>query len=1059
MATPQELQQIIREMHSGLRRITQTQESYMRELIDSLKQKDDRGSRRDSGDANGSRRDIGASRNLEKSFKSLRGEVNRNTSLLNAFGRSIQNATKALNDVRTGKSNGAPASSNDVSKLASQIQDLIEELRERGGSANGIRPATSNRTNNTPNEEEGEAWITRLGKNIATTVGLSYGVKRTFQTALNEVQTAASRGAVYEPGRTHLDALAMGMDTTELLDLQAQHRASTLRATAGINQWTEEVKRAQMGLSPYTGSLKEAAKVTAGLQTNLMNIGFSFDQANDIIGTGNSGLIGNLKELSMVTGDTILELSNRINSLVSSDEGRDVLRKMTREQRVEYVQTQANLLRQYTLLTGNVERATEIVQRQIAMTNRTAKDRYVQSMRTAQAARLSGMSEADASELQRLMAMNPTAVLQDEKLAGRLRELGGQFHQNIKTLEGSNQFATEHLGNVLARIGDVKAMEPYNIETDTGLRSANVTQQLDRSIGVNIESNEILLNSFNVLNQIQAGLQNLMTMLAAGVVANAIRSFGALRDLKNILSSGGAARGASAAASTAGSTATRSLMSTVGNVFKSPKVLGGIAGSIAVASGMAIDKFYTPTSSKEERGKNTASTALEYAGYGMTMGTVIAGPIGAAVGAAVGGLAGAVVGLNKTVQEQALYDAHQQLAEADTNMMLIKSRHQMEVDRINALIEAEQTRIGETQGAERQLHQQRLEALREQLEKEKSLYEVRLTEAQNLRNITDALATKLQEKHDLRLGFESGFGRNWWIGREEFDPSDFMEKSKWSATDLIQSISDTMADQISVSDFSRLQQAILNDDDIKDGRLLEILREWRDRLTDKTHKEAEALKQQQLEQFLKTKQASQQTTIITDDNKVQVVDGASDLYTDKQYEQLRNTQVRDDRIPRQLRSKEPVETAISRDNQAFFENAILAAMESGPSAYASPTSQRNPSTTVYAPLEPKTTPLSLSDYAANVGPSSSTSESLLSAGDAASTTSGMDATPQMTIEDVVKATMQTTVAIERLTGIVDKSYRDQMTAHQVESANRAFENNIVARRGVSMPTRSATLPK
>lgn len=1049
MATPQELQQIIREMHSGLRRITQTQESYMRELVDSLKQKDDRGSRRDSGDANGSRRDAGASKNLEKSFKSLRGEVNRNTSLLDAFGRSIQNATKALNDIQSGKSSGAPpAGSNDVSKLASQIQDLIEELR-------GSRPATPNRNNNTPNEDDGEAWITRLGKNIATTVGLSYGVRRTFQTALNEVQTAASRGAVYEPGRTHLDALTMGMDTTELLDLQAQHRASTLRATAGIDQWTEEVKRAQLGLLPYTGSLKEAARVTAGLQTNLMNIGFSFDQANNIIGTGNSGLIGNLKELSMVTGDTILELSNRINSLVSSDDGRDVLRKMTREQRVEYVQTQANLLRQYTQLTGNVDRATEIVQRQIAMTNRTARDRYVQSMRTAQAARLSGMSDADASELQRLMAMNPTAVLQDENLAGRLRELGGQFHQNIKTLEGSNQFATEHLGNVLARIGDVRAMEPYNIETDTGLLSPNVTQQLDRSIGVNIESNEILLNSFNVLNQIQAGLQNLMTMLAAGAIANAIRSFSVLKDLKNILTTGGATRGAGAA----GSTATRSLMSTVGNVFKSPKVLGGIAGGIAVASGMAIDKFYTPTSSNEERGKNTASTALEYAGYGMMIGTVIAGPIGAAVGAAVGGLAGAVVGLNKTVQEQALYDAHQQLAEADASMMLIKSRHQMEVDRINTLIEAEQTRIGETQGAERQLHQQRLDALREQLEKEKSLYEVRLTEAQNLRNITDALATKLQEKHDLRLGFESGFSRNWWIGKEEFDPSDFMEKSKWSATDLIQSISDTMADQISASDFSRLQQAILNDDDINDGRLLEILRGWRDRLTDKTHKEAEALKQQQLEQFLKTKQASQQTTIITDDNRVQVVDNVSDLYTDKQYDQLRNTQVRDDRIPRQLRSKDPAETAISRDNQAYFENAILAAMESGSSTYASPTSRRNPSTAVYAPLEPKTTPMSLSDYAVSVGPSSSTSESSQIAGDAASTASGMDATPQMTIEDVVKATMQTTIAIEQLTGIVDKSNRDQMTAHHVESANRAFENNIVTRRGVTMPTRSATLPK
>lgn len=848
-----EMQRIAMDIAKTLRNLSDTQRAIV-EALREQKSGDNRPRREDKGESPTASMNI--NRRLSGSVKALTTNVDQTSKQMNSFARYLRIANRQL--INAGKSgNVAAASSNrtnganaqvDNSQLAKELRDLIAALNQRNNGGGG----GNNNDNDNPRTPRDQPGM--ISNAIQQFIG-GFSLKEALKKGYGEVTSAASRGGVYNFG-TQTDAVMMGMDGQELVEMQAEYRSSILRATHGIDHWTESIRSSQSDLIAHTGSLKEAALVTATLQQNLLNIGFSFQEANDAIGSGKTGLIGNLKDLSIVTGKTVREIADISNNLVSSDNGRDLLRKMDRSQRLDYIQTQGQLLKYYTVLTGNIDRASEIITSQMERTKVDPRTRYIQSVKTMQAAVQSGMGGGDARRLQQLAAMNPRIIMQDEKLSGEWTRLTGQLHQNIKNMQGSSNFNTEWFGFFLEDLAQGVIDPRTNTELDTPLNNTNITQQQEKSLSTVIDSNALLKESLTWLQRIEAGVRNVLFMMAAGTAASLLRGplsgtrggsfrerFQRNRDTRT--------NGPQSNSTSVGGQYRDYLKSFgVGKVLK----LAGL-GLATAAVGYGADKLITPTSEKQEQIKNTAISALEWAGVGATIGTLIAPGIGTAIGGALGGVAGVIAGLNQDTKDQSVYDKELAKTKYDSDVQIMQARHEGEVTRLASLITQEQELMKNKTADEQAFHKTRIDDLQQQIKAQDELHRRRMGEATILTEITSQLLNKMSEKDSVRkaldnsfeVGVTNGFGN-------QFDVSEFIDQSGMSKEQLYSSIMThvgNVSDKQARSIFDTIQQ----EGNIRGSENLSVINAWADSYQRSLETEAAALTAQN-EQARKTAQES-----------------------------------------------------------------------------------------------------------------------------------------------------------------------------------------------------------
>lgn len=803
------LQQIANDISRTFKQLTDTQREIREAIINMNGGVDKKRSK--PGESPTSTMNI--TRRLNSSFKHLNSTVDDTTQQLGLFGRYLRGANKRLSKLE-GNSNGAnntpnaaaliAASNASNSQLAQQLQQLIQQLQQNSNNNNPNNPNTPNDPPEPP-ENRMLSTLTRWLSGFSIVSGLKKGY--------GELTTAASRGGIYDFS-TQTDAIMMGMDGQELVELQANYRTSIMRATDGIDHWTESVRAAQSDLLPFTGTLKDAAAVTASLQNNLLNIGFSFDEANKVIGNSRVGLISNFKDLSAITGKTILEISDAMNNIVASDNGREVLRKIDKSQRADYVQTQAQLLKQYTQLTGSLDRASEIINDQMQRTKIDPKTRYVQSVKAMQAAVHSGMGYGDAKRLQQLTAMNPRMLMQDPKLNMEFTKLRGQLHQNIKEMQGSSNFNTEWFGFFLEDMAGVAGMEAANTELDTPLKDTNIQQQQERNISAVLDGNSLAKETLTWIQRIEASVRSMLGLMVLGTAGAILSNLDKLKSIP-LLGRGG------------------TIPPTPGTPPITPTALSATmmkfakAGGVGIASaGLAIlaDKMIKPETQIEEAKKNVTVSAIEWAGVGATIGTFIAPGIGTAVGAALGGVAGAIIGSLQETKDQQYYTNIGAKDRFNADLQILSTKHNVEMGQLDDQIRKERELSEQKTGNERLIHLQRIKDLEDQKKQQSELFNIQVSEAKQLVDMAMNLMNKTTEADKVKVALDDSFERGINLNKQ-FDVSEFLEQSGMSSQQLFASILTHVKD-VSTEQSRSLLKSINEKQDIRGADNLRILNEW-----------------------------------------------------------------------------------------------------------------------------------------------------------------------------------------------------------------------------------------
>lgn len=644
---------------------------------------------------------------------------------------------------------------------------------------------------------------------------------------LDELQTAASRSGVYN-FQTQLDSIVMGMSAKDLIESQAKYRTDILRNSRGLVGWTETLKASQMDLLPYTGSLVEANKAAMEMRSVLMSVGISFNEVTDIMGSGEEGLIGTMKRLSIITGKTVREMIQINAGLIQSDDARLLLTKMTKQQRIEYMNNSMNTLEQYTKLTGSVERAQAIIREQQADSRKTFKDRFVEAAKLQAAATRAGMSPGDAKRIGELRRINPAQLSALER--EEQKDLFGELSGRIKEMEGSGNFYLENIGNVISRLaGDgINVMNPA---LDNPLDPSAIEEQAKSAVSATIAGTEILAQILAKIGQTNSFLKGAMAAVGFGA------AFGAGKFV-----AGRAAYTASQAPPhlMPGGAPQTLASKAMGNLTSTKGKLGLGLGAVAGAAGMAINHFYIPETSAQERGKKVVVNALEFAGTGAMIGTIF-GPVGTAVGAGIGAVVGGMIGLLDDVRSDGQWAAQAQIKSHNSDLEFFDHRIRQEREafekQMSDLNEHDKALkdigAGNLQAQLKQTAFVRKNAQIEHKEKMSQLASQR-KELENLSNTFDEIEQIETDQANLARAKEGFTEAGAAVGRYgmasvasyDFGALEGNDDFKINFVDTMRRLSKDGTQRLNTDNYGTIMEAVANKTTVKDPKILKLLREY-----------------------------------------------------------------------------------------------------------------------------------------------------------------------------------------------------------------------------------------
>lgn len=569
-----------------------------------------------------------------------------------------------------------------LKEMKKAAKDFVDEVRSSSNNAPGGAGNNNNAPRGRGNDRNdpkipgkdviGE-FVSEVSGKLLGLASISKGLTDTFSDFHYALKTSSQLTT-----NTLTDSLKMGMTARELLEMQAEFRQDAMRSTGGVIGWTKELRKSQMDLVVYTGSLKEANKVNAQLRSSYLQLGMSLDDISGMLGKTSDGMISNFTKMSAITGKTIGEVTKIMTSITNSDENREMLLKMTKEQRIEYVKSQATMLRQYTVLTGSVERAQAIMEQQNRNRNKTAIDRFKESVRMRAAG---GMVGIDSSTMERFAELNnraPGSLNADE--FKELADARNAIAQRVKDLQGSDNFQEQLMGDQLVAKLDLQNLDVFNRSMDVSMNQDAVIEQQQQNLAATIDGLKYGKESIALLTSINSILNQSLTPLVASVMMIAARSVMKTSPGLDILDALGDRRsggdegerrsgkkkfgviGNRSRSMLAGREMLMNAQAYGSKLGQAGKLLakgGAPTALVAQAGAFALDKVWTPETSDGTKAKemtmdtiDTASMAL----MGATIGSFIAPGVGTAIGAALGGVVGAAYAFSnddyfKTVSE------------------------------------------------------------------------------------------------------------------------------------------------------------------------------------------------------------------------------------------------------------------------------------------------------------------------------------------------------------------------------------------------------------------------
>lgn len=840
-----EAQIIARELSNTLRKMAQDQQSFLNTLSDRLTQdaQSQPGSRRSSpgnspsGAMEANRRLIGSVKNLAKNIESA-------TPIVSDFASELVQATKKLKELSDVNTGGNPSTTggsgntlrnhtryntslfrlNRATVIATKtINNFTDELRRvlQGGTPpppnntnNNNNPNPNPNNNNTNNNNPNPDPNTNgpqgaFGKFILSKLS-QFSFFEAGKNALSDVKTAMSTSSQYGPS-TYTDSLTLGMTPQEYLKLGADYRTEMLKSSNGMVDWTKSLHDAKMDLFPFTSSLADAAKVTADLQKTLTNSGISFENVAKVVGTGRGGLIGSLKNLSMITGQTVIQLVATLGTLLSNDDARQNMMRIDSKDRGKYVQDQAQMLLYYTKLTGSLSRAQEIMAKQQQTQSQTFKDRWVQTAKRAALGRTMGAfkNDKEMNDYSSLSRMNPSRRSKEQH--ERMQRYNDNLNRAYQSFKGSANPYQENIADKFDEVAGLKELSVNNTSLDTPLKDQAISNQNINAVSAKLaNSNDPLI----------AATSNLLatTDMLGTITKNALTITGLA--LAGVLAKGAFNR---YSRNNTNSPIDPNNPPPTNSPNGGRMKLGlGVAGIATAAAGYALDKFYTPESELGETGKNVASSVLEFGGTGAMIGA-FAGPLGAAIGAALGGTIGAVYGLTQDTKPQSMYEAEESSRMQSTIMMVAKVNHEKQMKNFEAQM-AKQQQIIDAKGtadvAAIAAAKQQLSLIEQQQAKAVDGYAKQSDALSKVQQASMAYMESLKGGKNLAKAADSAFGEHLGgMGSAYFDPTKFAEVGKFANGNLgfAEDFAKTMSTTLPVDELIRISEKITNGEKLYDA--------------------------------------------------------------------------------------------------------------------------------------------------------------------------------------------------------------------------------------------------
>lgn len=731
-------QVISKEIGNVMKRLLSEHHSFLTELKESDSSKGRRRSKKGSaGESASSSLDI--NRRLTGSIRNLNKHVGISASMFSELNASISKL-KASAEKSEDQDNDARAAQK---KMYDQLSLHINQSTNASKAmADAMAANTSSVRTNTDNTQHQTRTtgknLSDFGKHLLKT----FPILAQFKNVLNDVRQGAARTNQFGFFSTPMQSIAMGVTEQELIALQGDTRITALRSSGGMEQFVGELQKSMRDMIAFTGGdILEAHKVNAAMRTNLMNMGLSLEQATNVIGGGNDGLVGNLKHLANITGQTVDSINKTIGDIMSTDESRSILQRMGSDQRMDYLRTQGALYTQFLQMTGDEMKARQMLEQNNRDASKTMVQRFVEAAKASQAAMLAGaVTQQEANELRTLLTMNPALRGEDER--ERLQQLGNQVSQRIQELKGSGDLRTEFLGDKMIEL--IPDLNVYNTATYVPLDDQAVKTAVESSMATKIDESAVLKAGLETANRIEKilssnifkvlgsilGILMVRSRLVRGGLMKGMRALSpAVRRLPTwmqrplpkimrtgttVASTGGVVPSTTTLGSTVANSANRATtvgsiadrarstssapvtrvspntaptpvgpagrgLTTMGRFASAGRALTGF-GAASMVADYALDRLYTPESVEQEQGKNAASGALNGAAIGAAIGSFILPGVGTAIGAALGGVTGAIYGYLKDTDSVEKYESRHNLMKSRALVQEIQDRKQAEMD-------------------------------------------------------------------------------------------------------------------------------------------------------------------------------------------------------------------------------------------------------------------------------------------------------------------------------------------------------------------------------------------
>lgn len=231
-------------------------------------------------------------------------------------------------------------------------------------------------------------------KNWALTFGGTASITRGITKGLEDMQAAMRRGAALDP----LDAIRMGINAQDLVDIQSNYRRVALAMPGGVDGFTTALRGMQLELLERTGDMKTAAYLAADIREASQSIGLAF--GDDTIKVADN-LKDTFFQLQKTTGMAADKFGDLIKNLSEDNDVRYQMFRLNKQERLEQFNALTNMTAYYTQMGYLEDQAVELAKQFSKLTGKSPLERIREAAKIQAFGGSIGMGE-DAQTLARL---------------------------------------------------------------------------------------------------------------------------------------------------------------------------------------------------------------------------------------------------------------------------------------------------------------------------------------------------------------------------------------------------------------------------------------------------------------------------------------------------------------------------------------------------------------------------------------------------------------------------------------------------------------------------------